>query len=73
MCISRPRPDAEDHACVCHRPLRLCAAPPQAGGWHQTFKREYAAATGARWSQGTLTSVHRNTQRPASLWYHDNA
>lgn len=53
-----------------HRPPK---PTPQTGSWHQTFKREYAAATGTRWNQGTLTSQYRNTQRPAALWYRDNA
>ena len=42
------------------------------GSWYDTFKTKFFDKYGLTWAPGTATFQYPNTQRAATLWYHDH-
>jgi FtsP/CotA-like multicopper oxidase with cupredoxin domain len=43
-----------------------------AGTWHDFFAQKAAATFGVEWTPGSVTFQYPNSQRAATLWYHDH-
>ena len=50
----------------------LPAAYATAGSWHEFFKAKSERTFGQVWERGSAVSRYPNSQRAATLWYHDH-
>lgn len=65
--------DCPAAAAAAGTPKLPAKTPLQVGSWYNQFAAEYTAVTAQTWAPGSSTGIFRNTQRAATLWYHDHA